>query len=378
MASNKKLEELVHTDSKVKEAVDIVTTEGLESFAEKAADRLDRRDFMKYAGLVTSGLTLAGGSLTMMGKAVAAEPPAKKYRGAYSSIGMQILWVSQGAETLKALGEVLGFEMDILDSRNQVSLQRQQVEQLVARSKEYNAVFIHPSAIGAFTEPVKELIKNKIPVFDIDTKLVDDLDSLGIAAFTEPDNEFMGSVVTEALCKKIGYKGNIVHTQGRLTHTGAQGRTRGFHKAVEKYPDVKVIDETPGDWDGAKVQQIWRDLLVKYDKIDAGFFDNDDMALAAYSAIRAAGREKDIVLGGVDSTAPALEEMKKGHLTYSVFNPSSRVHGFALWAAYYNLVKKESLDKIPGRFIRCDGPFTTVDNLRDVDSYIWLTKHYLL
>jgi ribose transport system substrate-binding protein len=374
MSTLKDLEQLVQTESKVQEASEIITKEGMASFAEKAADKLDRRSFFKWAGLLMPGLAVAGGSLTFLGKAVAAEPPKAKFRGAYSAIGMQILWVNQGAETLKALGEILGFQIDVLDSRNQVSTQRQQVEQLVARSKEYNAVFIHPSAIGAFTAPVKELIANKVPVYDIDTKLVEDLNTLDIASFTEPDNEFMGSVVTEALCKKIGGKGNIVHTQGRLTHTGAQGRTRGFQKTVKKYPNVKVIDETPGDWDGAKVQQIWRDLLVKFDKIDAGFFDNDDMALAAYSAIRAAGREKQVVLGGVDSTSPALEEMKKGHLEYSVFNPASRVHGFALWAAYYQLVKKEK----PPKFIRCDGPFTTRDNLTDVESYIWLSKHYLL
>lgn len=374
MSVLKRLQRLVKTDSKVKEAAEIITNEGMDAFARKALDRLDRRSFFKWAGLLTPGLAMAGGSLTFLNKAVAAEPPKTKFRGAYSSIGLQILWVNQGAETFKALGEILGFNVDVLDGRNQTTTQRQQVEQLVARSKEYNAVFIHPSAIGAFTEPVKELIANKVAVYDIDTKLVEDLNTLDIASFTEPDNEFMGSVVTEALCKKIGFKGNIVHTQGRLTHTGAQGRTRGFQKTVKKYPDVKVIDETPGDWDGAKVQQIWRDLLVKYDKIDAGFFDNDDMALAAGAAIRAAGREGKVVLGGVDSTAPALEEMKKGHLEYSVFNPASRVHGFALWAAYYQFVKKEK----PPKFIRCDGPFTTHDNLTDVESYIWLSKHFLL
>ncbi len=374
MFTLKKLQELVRRDSKVREASEIITEKGMGVFAEKAAERLDRRSFFKWAGLVTPGLAVAGGSLTFLGKAVAAEPPKTKFRGAYSSIALAILWVNQGAETLKKLGEILGFDIDVLDGRNQPNTQRQQIEQLVARAKEYNVVFIHPSAIGAFTEPVKELIARKIPVYDIDTKLVEDLSTLDIACFTEPDNEFMGSVVTEALCKKIGYKGNIVHTQGRLTHTGAQGRTRGFQKTVKKYPDIKVIDETPGDWDGARVQAIWRDLLVKYDKIDAGFFDNDDMALAAGSAIRAAGREGKVVLGGVDSTVPALEEMKKGHLEYSVFNPASRVHGFALWAAYYQMVKKEK----PPKFIRCDGPFTTRDNLTDVESYIWLGNHFLL
>jgi len=224
MSFSDKLQRLLHTSSKMKEASEIITTEGIESFARRAAERLDRRSFFKWIGLVTPGLALAGGGLTFAGKAVAAEPTKTKFRGAYSAIALQILWVNQGAETLKALGETLGFQIDILDGRNQVTTQRQQVEQLAARSKEYNCVFIHPSAIGAFTEPVKELIANKVTVYDIDTKLVEDLSTLDIASFTEPDNEFMGGVVTEALCKKIGYKGNIVHTQGPRAGRAASRR----------------------------------------------------------------------------------------------------------------------------------------------------------
>ncbi|MEZ4660642.1 MAG: hypothetical protein R2911_24060 [Caldilineaceae bacterium] len=61
-----------------------------------------------------------------------------------------------------------------------------------------------------------------------------------------------------------------------------------------------------------------------------GFFHNDDMALAAYNVIRNAGREGDIILGGVDAMPPALDAVLDGRLLTSVRNPSCRIHWEAL------------------------------------------------
>ena len=61
----------------------------------------------------------------------------------------------------------------------------------------------------------------------------------------------------------IGGKGNVVMTQGALGHTGAQGRAKGFKQVVANYPDVKVINEEPADWDVTKVARIWDSILTQ-------------------------------------------------------------------------------------------------------------------
>ena len=295
-----------------------------------------------------------------------------------AAIPRSVFWVTKGAETFQHLGKIAGFDFDIYDATADAGKQRSQIDLIASKADEYDVVFIHPAAIGAYTEPVKELIGKGVVVVDIDTLLVPDLSTLDILTFTEPDNIFMGSQVTEYLCKKIGYKGNLVHTQGQLTHTGAQGRAKGFRQTVSKYPDIKVIDETPGEWSVDKTRQIWDSLLVKHGKIDGGFFHNDDMALGAYAALQAVDRAKDTVLCGVDAMAPALRELKKGHIQATVFNPACRVHGYAFWAAWFHLVNKVKKSKIP-TFIRCDGPVVTVDSRPDeIDSYIWCNEHFLI
>jgi ribose transport system substrate-binding protein len=351
-----------------------VNKDGLVGFAEKQAKSMDRRKFMTTMAMTAGGLT----ALSQFGFQPEAQAAPKRFKAAYAAVIMAVFWVTKGAETFQHLGKITGFDFDIYDATADAGKQRSQIDLIASKADEYDVVFIHPAAIGAYTEPVKELISKGVTVVDIDTLLVPDLSTLDILTFTEPDNIFMGSAVTEYLCQKIGYKGNVVHTQGQLTHTGAQGRAKGFRQVVSKYPDIKIIDETPGEWQIDKTRQIWDSLLVKYDKIDGGFFHNDDMALGAYAALQAVDRAQDTVLCGVDAMAPALRELKKGHIQATVFNPACRVHGYAFWAAWFHLVNKVKKADIP-TFIRCDGPMVTVDSTpEEIDSFIWCNEHYLI
>jgi ribose transport system substrate-binding protein len=363
--------------SDFREINEIVDRKGFDGFADMMAKKMDRRKFIKTMGFATAGFSLLG--LPAFAQKQKEEGRVvQKFSAAYSAIIMAVFWVTKGAETFQHLGKLAGFNFEILDAGADAGVQRSQIDLLASNADDYDVVFIHPSAIGAFEEPVRELISKGVVVVDIDTLLVPDLSTLDILTFTEPDNIFMGSAVTEYMCKRIGYKGNVVHTQGQLTHTGAQGRAKGFRQVVSKYPDIKVIDETPGEWSVDKTRQVWDDLLVKYRKIDGGFFHNDDMALGAYAALQAVGREKEVVLCGVDAMAPALRELQKGHIQGTVFNPACRVHGYAFWAAWFHMVNKVPKNQIPS-FIRCDGPVVTVDSKpEEVDSFIWCNEHYLI
>ncbi len=378
-----KLAQRCEYDSVQREAKELVDTKGLKGFADIAASRLDRRSFM---GTMT-GAAATLGVMSMMGSdAHAAEEnlPPLRYKAVHCSLGMSILWVQVGAKTLENLGRILGIDYKILDGKLNVDNQRRQLEGVASQAKEYDFVSIQPNAIGAFTEPCKQIIAAGVPLVDIDTQLTEKLDDLDILCFTEPDNEYMGAAVTEQICAAMGYEGGIVETQGMLTHTGAQGRHRGFMKTVAKYPKIKVLDQTPANWDNNRVREIWDNLLVKYgDQIKGGVFHNDDMALSAQAACKSNGHEAGatgIFLAGVDSTKPALKEFQKGRLYATVTNPPSRDHGYGLWAAYYHIVRGEKASSVP-KYISCDGPlYSRSDPLIDekVKSGFWLSDHYLI
>ena len=70
----------------------------------------------------------------------------------------------------------------------------------------------------------------------------------------------------------------------------AQGRARGFSNVAKKYPEGGSggHDARPTG-SVTKVASIWETLLTKFPKIDAAYFHNDDMALAAYEVMKARG-----------------------------------------------------------------------------------------
>ncbi|MBV9636981.1 MAG: sugar ABC transporter substrate-binding protein, partial [Methylobacteriaceae bacterium] len=217
------------------------------------------------------------------------------------------------------------------------------------------------------------MIDSGTPVIDLDT-LIAPLDKINVHTFLAPDNELMGSGVTLALCNAIGGKGKMIMTQGALGHTGAQGRARGFESIVKKYPKVEVVDKQPGDWDVTKVARIWETHLTKYPKIDAAFFHNDDMALAAYNVMKAKGRT-EIKIGGVDAQPPAIKAVQDGVMFATVRNPSCRIHGGAVIAGVSAVINGAKTGTDIPKNIVTDGPVVTSNNAAGM---AWMEDQFLI
>ena len=144
----------------------------------------------------------------------------------------------------------------------------------------------------------------------------------------------------------IGSEGIVTMTQGAPGHSGAQGRARGFWKIVKKHPKVEVVDTTPADWDVTKVARIWEVLLTKFPKIDAAYFHNDDMALAAYEVMKAHNR--------------------------------TGIKGGATIAGVAAVVSGEKTGMGPGTIpkqVVTDGPVVTKAN---APGLLWMEEHFLI
>lgn len=340
--------------------------------------QLSRRQFLQ--GLSLAGTVAAfglGGCTRQMSGAIqdadaVAHMPAPRFRAAFSYDGLKSTWSRRGRDTAQFIGQLLGIDVFHFDGELSVDKQRQDLE-LIAE-QDWDFVAVHPSAVNAYIEPIRRIISRGIPVIDLDTRLSDDLDALGVTTFLEPDNVWMGEQVTKAIINAVGrFDFEIIHTQGKLTHTGAQGRAEGFNKVITSYPGIKVVDETPGDWDIDKVSALWEELLMRHPNVRAGFLHNDDMAMAALRSVTKANRKGQIVLGGVDGMQEACEAVERGDLITTVINPTGRIHGGAVWIGYF-LATNGQHANVP-RFIRIDGGVIDRNNAA---GYIWLGDHLMI
>jgi ribose transport system substrate-binding protein len=296
--------------------------------------------------------------------------PAKKYTAATSEVGAGSTWVSHGMETAKFFGDLLGVDVTSFDGEFSVEKQLQDLQTIA--SQDFDFVAVHPSASGALIDGANQIIAKGVPLIDMDTRLVQDPEefaNFGHLTFLEPDNIYMGSTVANELFKAMGGEGEVIHTQGQLAHTGAQGRAKGFHDTLANYPNIKVVDETPGDWKVDQVASLWQDLLQRFPNVKGGFFHSDDMALAARSVIEAAGKQDQVLVVGVDGLKNACEAILQDKMLASVINPSGRIHGGAIWAGYLTVSGTDMAEGDIPKFIRTDGGPITKDNAA---GYIWL------
>jgi len=113
-------------------------------------------------------------------------------------------------------------------------------------------------------------------------------------------------------------KGPVLVIDGMSGNVTGAKRAHGFAEELKKKaPGLNIVASLPGEWDSLKASDIANDTLQRNPDLVAIFCANDDMALGAVEAARAAGKDKLVVIG-VDGTQSALKSIEAGRLNASV------------------------------------------------------------
>jgi inositol transport system substrate-binding protein len=232
-------------------------------------------------------------------------------------------------------------EITIVDAADDTAKQVGQVENFLAQGMD--AVVILPvdtAATGPMTKAVVKAGKPLVYVNRQPANLPKDVVYCGSHSIEA------GIMNMEELGKAMGGKGNLVILMGELSNEAAIGRTDGIKKVVkEKFPDIKVTKEQTGNWKRVEGKTIMENWLASGQEIDGVASNNDEMALGALQAIKAAGKLGKIPVGGTDGSHDALDSMAKGELNNTVFQDPVGQGQEAVNAAYL-LVKKEPNPKV--------------------------------
>jgi inositol transport system substrate-binding protein len=232
-------------------------------------------------------------------------------------------------------------ELTIVDAANDTAKQVGQVENFLAQGMD--AVVILPVDTTATGPMTKAIVKAGKPLVYVNRK-PENLPK-GVA-YVGSKSIDAGVMNMEELGKAMGGKGNLVILIGELSDEPAHGRTDGIKQVVkEQFPNIKVTREQTGHWKREPGKTIMEDWLASGQQIDGVAANNDEMALGALQAIKAAKKIGKIPVGGTDGTHDALESMDKGELNNTVFQDPVAQGGEAVNAAYL-LVKKEPNPKM--------------------------------
>ena len=233
-------------------------------------------------------------------------------------------------------------QIEIAD--DDVAKQLSQIQNFIAAK--VDAIIVNAVDTSA-TAPMTKLANDAgIPIVYVNRQ-PSDVDKLGAkGAFVASNEKDSGTLEATEICKMIGGKGDILVMEGDLANQAAVQRTKDIHEviATDACKGIKIIDEQTASWDPVKAQDLMTNWIAAGKKPRAVIANNDNMALGAIKAMKAAGMTtKDIPVGGIDATQEALASMKAGDLSVTVFQDAAGQGKGAVDTAI-KLVKGEKVD----------------------------------
>ena len=226
------------------------------------------------------------------------------------------------------------------DLGEQVSL----VEQMVAMR--VNAIVIAPADSKALVPALKRALAAGIVVVNIDNRLdAAALKDAGIAIpFVGPDNRAGAAAVGRALAKRLAKGDPVAIIEGIPTADNGRQRRLGFEDAI-KEAGLNLVSTQSGQWEMEKANTVAASLLNAHPNLKAIFCGNDNMALGAVAAIKAAGREGKVLVAGFDHISAIKSLLASGAVVATADQHADQLAVFGLEAAREMLKTKATADR---------------------------------
>lgn len=309
------------------------------------------KKFGKLGALVA---LIAASAVVLSGCAPAADTGSKTVKiGA--TFPVLDAFLQKVADGMQKEADAQGAELTIVAADNKVDTQLSQVENFISQGVDaILVVAVDTSAATPMTDAAKAA---GIPIVYVNRN-----PSQAGVPYVGSQSLVSGTLEMEQLAKLAGNKGDVVIMQGEVTNEAALDRTKGCED-VAKANGMKVVKTAAADWDRAKGQALMENWLQSGVKFDIVCANNDEMALGAINALKAAGKKLGaggILVGGVDATADALASLEAGELATTVFQDAGGQGGGGVKAA---------IDLINGKTVEdyVDVPYqlVTLDNIND-------------
>lgn len=228
------------------------------------------------------------------------------------------VWIQAG-EGAKAAAEAFGMEIEVaapVESNNNDE-QIQLVQQAIAKQKDI--VILTPADSTGIVPAVTELNEAGIPVINLNTKINNESGNANSETFVVADNIQCATLCAEELAKRANEEGQILILQGPSGGQVTIDLTKGAEDTFAKYPNMEIVDYQDAAFDRSTGYSITQNMLQTYPDLKVIFSCNDEMALGAFKAVQEAGKEDQIVIGGIDGNQDALKSIDEGGLDVTVF-----------------------------------------------------------
>ncbi len=233
----------------------------------------------------------------------------------YPQLGAESDWRTANTASIKETADKLGVKKLVFSDaqqkpENQISAVRSCIQQGV------DVIALPPVVEDGWDAVLTEAKNANIPVIIVDRTVK--ADSSLYAAHIGSNMVLEGERAGAEMNKLLPDGGKILELSGTTGSGAAVGRAEGFRKALNK--NIEIVDTQTGNFTRAEGKPVMEAFLKKYgNDIDGVFIHNDDMAIGAIEAMKAAGlKPGDIKIISVDGTRGGFQAMIDGWIQADV------------------------------------------------------------
>ena len=244
------------------------------------------------------------------------EPLKKEYNFYFTYKTVHPWWdavalgIEDAAKQYEDKGIIINYEYL---APNEVSA-RDQVRRLSEASRQdFDVIGVDVADVSIVTPVINELMEDGQKIMTFSSSDASREDGCNRIAYVGNTHNYEdGADLTEALCKKLGYRGKVailVGTRGAPCH---EERALGVQDVIARYPDMKIADIAYDEDNAEKAYEFTQEFLEKHEDLAGIVCCNMSNPVGAARAVVEAGREDEIVIVGMDHDQEALRYLRDG------------------------------------------------------------------
>lgn len=268
---------------------------------------------------VLAGLMTVAMASTLMGVCSQAEEK-EEIVVAFSQMEMNNAWRVAETNSIQEEAEARGIKLIYTDANGDTAKQVSDVEDIVTQKPD--VILMAPreyDGVGPALEAAKEA---GIPVLLLDREAAG-VPGEDYLAFVGADFYWEGQECAKKLVERFGTEEevNVVQITGTPGSSVAIDRQKGFEDELAKYDNFNIIATQNGEFTRSIAQSAMENIIqAQGDEIDAVYGHDDECAIGAIQALKAAGLKpgEDIAVVGVGGFKDACVCIQNGEMDGTV------------------------------------------------------------
>jgi len=206
---------------------------------------------------------------------------------------------AQNALLKNIFAEQRDVTIEVMDAQQDNSRQISQIETAIL--KKPDLLVVAPNESGPLTEIMGRAMEAGIPVICLERNILQPNYTTYIKCDNYAIGRMAGEQIVEHLKRKHGEpRGKIVELRGMLGIAAEMERCNGARDLWKEHPGIEVVQEAVANWLQSQARDRMTEILRAQPEIDVVYGHNDPMAVGAYLAAKALGRDKEMIFVGVD------------------------------------------------------------------------------